>query len=314
MIKVEEILINLGIEYRSAGQDNFRIKCINPEHDEKIPSMFIHKESALINCFGCFLHGNIFTLLKYSGITGIDAIVYLQKFAKDGYTAEEVKKALEQFVTNRKGDKQDETIKYENIEMPQHRLIDNNFYLEKRGITSAEMKEWNMAVVTQGKHLGWILIPIYQDGVLRNYFMRDTFGPGKIYGSYPRHDLLAGLDLSLDTNAPLYLTEGIFDAIALRKAGVQAVACLSNRLLKGQVTVLKRYSKIVVVPDNDKMGLLLVESAGDLIHSCEVTVSVLPAHRKDAGDCTLEEIQKALRYKIPWNTFLIDKKFFSKIS
>lgn len=315
MIQIEKILIDLGIEYKSAGSDNFRIKCVNPDHEEKIPSMFIHKENGLINCFGCSLGGNIFTLLSYFGITGIEAIAYLQKFSKEGFTADEIKAELEKFVQTRKGDPQKEAVvKYGDIEMPEHRVINSSFYLEKRGISSAEMVEWNMAVVTSGRYLGWILIPIYQDGVLRNYFLRDTFGSGKIYGNYPRHDLVAGLDLSPNINAPLYLTEGIFDTIAIRRAGVQSVACLSNRILKGQLNVLRKYSTIIVIPDNDERGLLLVESAGDLIHSCNVMVSVLPGYRKDAADCTPNEILGALRFKIPWNAFLIDKKIFSKMS
>jgi DNA primase len=314
MIKIEEILINLGIDYRNAGQENFKACCVNPDHADTNPSMFIHKETGIIHCFSCGFSGSIFTLLKAFEISGVSALTYLQKFAKEGYTAEEIKTALEQFVINRKGDKQEDTVKYGDIEMPQHRMIEENYYLEKRGVTPEEMREWKMAVVTHGKHIGWVLIPLYQNGVLRSYFLRNTFGSDKLYGEYPRHDLLAGLDLVKDYQAPLYLTEGIFDAIAIRRAGYQAVACLSNRLLKGQLEILKKFKQIVVVPDNDKMGMLLVESASTLIHSCEVFVSALPGHRKDAAECTLTEIKVALQYKQPWNIFLIDRKVFAKIS
>ena len=102
MINIENILIDLGVEYRNGGQDNFKIRCINPDHIDTNPSMYIHKESGILNCFSCHSKGNIFTLLKHFEIYGVDAILYLQKFAKDGHTADEIKKALEEYNSSRK--------------------------------------------------------------------------------------------------------------------------------------------------------------------------------------------------------------------
>ena len=311
MIDVERLLTDLGIEYWNGGTHNLKIACINPDHPEKKPSMYVHKESGILHCFGCNKKGNVFTLLHYKGIHGIDILAYLQKFAKEGYTEEEVKKALEMFVKSR-GEELEQTVKYPNVDLPMHRLIDSNIYLEKRGITPDEMRKWSMAVVTDRRNLGWVLIPIYQGGILRNYFMRNTFGEGKMYGEYPRHDLLPGLDFIENTDI-IYITEGIFDAIAINRAGFPAVACLSNRLLPAQIEHLKSFDEVVIVPDNDVRGLDLINSAGELIHSTKVLVCELPLDKKDASDCSTEEVREACQYGEVWNSFSI-KKFFSKKS
>jgi DNA primase len=278
--------------------------------------MNIHRESGIIHCFGCGLSGNVFTLLNYKGIHGMEAINYLLKFAEGGQTEDELKKSLEDFLKNR-GDireNQEKIIKYSDIELPAHRMLEESSYLTKRGITADEIKKWRMSVVTHGRSLGWILIPIYQDGVLRNYFMRSTFGSGKMYGEYPRMDLLAGLDFADDPNKPICITEGIFDTIFVQKTGYQSVACLSNKLLLPQLERLKRYRKVIIVPDTDKMGMKLVESAGPLIYNVELMVCCLPEGKKDAAECSASDIKNSLDNLIPWNKFVIKERFKVKSS
>ena len=302
MIDVEAILNDLGIDYKNAGPANFKAKCFNPNHEEKKPSMMIHRETAVIHCFGCGLTGNVFTLLYYHGLTGTDALLYLQKFAQDGHTVEEIKSSIENFIKNRKPSS--EVVEYENVTLPAHNLISKSIYLERRGITSEEIKKWNMASVTSHKNSGWILIPLYQGGVLRNYFLRSPFGDSKLYGDYSRNDLLAGIDFATDYEKPLYISEGIFDAIAVGRAGVQSVACLSNKLLPNQLKIVKKYKKVVIVPDNDSMGVKLVESAAPLIHSLNLRICTVPYTKKDAGACANEEIVTALRDELSYAAFM----------
>jgi DNA primase len=313
MLDVEKILTTLGIEYRGGGTDNFKIVCINPAHKEKKPSMYIHKYDGRIHCFGCNYIGSLFTLLRMSkGISGIEALLYLQRFSIGGQTEDEVRKALDASINMRSSERS--IVQHAEVKLPEHRLLTQNFYLEKRGITRDEIEKWGMAVITEGRNIGWILIPLYQDGVLRNYFIRNTFGEGKLYGAYPRRDLLAGLDYAFDLSQPIYLIEGIFDSLAVGRTGVQSVACLSNRLLPEQLERLQLYKKIIIVPDTDARGIDLVESAGPLIHNCGVYVCKLPSHRKDAAECAEAELRQSLLEELPWNTYMIEKKIISKFN
>jgi|SRR5271157_730642 len=304
MIDVLKLLTYLGIEYHNAGTDNVKIKCINPEHDDSRPSFYIHKELGIGHCFVCGFASNIFTLLHSKGIYGIDAINYLAQFSKGGTTEEEITAELEKHVKSRSKNKIEHTEIVGDIILPQHRVIDSNPYLEGRGITREEIIKWRMAVVTAGRNIGWILIPIYQEGIIRNYFLRSAFGSGKLYGSYPRHDLLAGLDFCTDYRSPIYVAEGIFKAIAMARTGNQCVAALGNQLLDGQIKKLKKFKQVIIVPDNDKGGVQLIRSAFSLVHNLDLQVCQLPDNRKDADVCTLDELLNATDHLIPIGNYI----------
>jgi DNA primase len=59
MSEVEQVLIERGLEYRESGQD-FLIKCLNPEHEDRNPSMRVDKVLGIFNCFSCGHKGSIF--------------------------------------------------------------------------------------------------------------------------------------------------------------------------------------------------------------------------------------------------------------
>ena len=306
-INVLDVLKELGIEYKNAGPDNVKIKCINPDHHENNPSMFVHRETGMLYCFGCHCKGNLFTLLNKVGITNGESKQFLKRFLMGGTTEEEIYSYLDKFVKSREivsG------INFNvNIEIPENTPMVSNFYLENRGITKEEILEWKMASVLDKKYLGWVLIPIYQEGILRNYFMRSGYGSGKMFGAYPRNDILFGLDSAPDCNKTLYITEGIFDTIFFRRTKNQCVSALSNRLLPDQLKKLKRYKKICIVPDNDEMGEKLIESAYSLIHTNQVFVCKLPSNRKDAAVCSLEEMLESTYKEITINQYIMEKKY-----
>jgi len=291
MFDVLKFLTELGIEYKPGGSENVKIRCLNPNHNDKDPSMYVHKETGAINCFSCHLHGGLRTILHLKGIQGIDAIQFFQKFSKGGDTQEEKRKELENFVDHRqkviKGEIETKEIE---VELPPHRKIESNSYLESRGITKEEILYWNMGIITGGMNLGSVIIPIIQDGKLQNYFIRGTFNKKKFYGPYPVDNLLFGLDSALDTSKSIYIVEGIFDMIFFRRTRRQCVAVLTNRISKYKKDILKRYKEVIVVPDNDQGGKTLVKSATSLIHNTKVKVCSLPSNKKDSAECTLDEL------------------------
>ena len=58
-MKVVDLLEERRIEFKSSGRD-YLVKCINPEHDDKHPSMRIDNITGIFNCFSCGFKGNIF--------------------------------------------------------------------------------------------------------------------------------------------------------------------------------------------------------------------------------------------------------------
>lgn len=59
MSQVEDILNKNNIEHRVSGAD-FLIHCLNPEHDDRNPSMRVNNINGVYHCFSCGYKGNIF--------------------------------------------------------------------------------------------------------------------------------------------------------------------------------------------------------------------------------------------------------------
>ena len=60
-MNVEELLQTKDIQYVPKGAD-FEVRCLNPKHEDKHPSMRIDKVTGIFNCFSCDFKGNLFTL------------------------------------------------------------------------------------------------------------------------------------------------------------------------------------------------------------------------------------------------------------
>lgn len=85
----------------------------------------------------------------------------------------------------------------------------------------------------------------------------------------------------IDRSKPLYLVEGIWDAVALIDAGFQAIAVLSNnpKPLKQYLNLI--HDNKIAVCDNDAAGMKLSKYSDG--------TSIICTH-KDPGDMTREEI------------------------
>lgn len=59
-MNVEELLDKKGIEHIPKGQD-FLVRCINPEHPDRNPSMRVDQITGVFQCFSCEYKGNLFT-------------------------------------------------------------------------------------------------------------------------------------------------------------------------------------------------------------------------------------------------------------
>ena len=58
-MRVDELLDEQGIPYKPRGRD-YLIRCLNPDHEDKNPSMSIDKISGIFSCFSCGFKGDIF--------------------------------------------------------------------------------------------------------------------------------------------------------------------------------------------------------------------------------------------------------------
>ena len=60
-MKVVDLLQERKIDFKPSGRD-YLVKCLNPEHEDKNPSMRIDNITGIYNCFSCGFKGSIFKL------------------------------------------------------------------------------------------------------------------------------------------------------------------------------------------------------------------------------------------------------------
>jgi hypothetical protein len=169
-------------------------------------------------------------------------------------------------------------------------------YLSSRGI---DWKTYPFYCVKKTDHpdnkrwYGRLIIPTYKDNNLIFYQGRDlTDMHQKKYLSATtnRDTVLHGYDkLQLQTSAPLYITEGFFDAVLLN-----GVAIFGNKMTPQQIYWLNKSNRTkVVIPDRGEEGSLLAEQAIDL----EWKVSLLDGN-DDCKDVNESIIKNGLLYTI----------------
>lgn len=56
---IEELLKSKSIEFRPSGKD-YVIRCLNPDHEDRNPSLRIDKTTGIFNCLSCGYSGNLF--------------------------------------------------------------------------------------------------------------------------------------------------------------------------------------------------------------------------------------------------------------
>lgn len=303
MIDVMHFLDSLGIPYKELGKD-LKLKCFF--HEDRNPSFSISKDEGLWHCFSCKRSGNIYTLVaELTGAKGIEALDIIKDLETLDSTEDTIKKQIIDIVAPTPGIEQE-------VILPQYRALLSHPYLMQRGLTESEIVFWGMGEVSEEPYRGWIIVPIYQYSKLQNYFLRSTTNNRKIYGKYSIGHVFAGLDSAADTNKTLYIVEGIFDMIFLRRMGVQVVASLTNRLYEPHMNILKKYDHIVIVPDNDDPGWELVDNASGLLpYVRNLGVAMPPSSKKDCADCTLRELYNIVNTQQQLLDFICKEEFIS---
>ena len=90
-----------------------------------------------------------------------------------------------------------------------------------------------------------------------------------------------GYDLQKPDWTSAIVVEGIFDALS-----ISGLACMHETISKDQAQLLKQLQRrIIVVPDQDKAGLSIIDAA--LEHKFEVSVPEWPADVKDVNDAVI---------------------------
>ena len=277
MSRLTELLDLKGIEYRDTGGDVL-IHCLNPEHEDRNPSLRVDPETGVFHCLSCGFGKGIPSIFHY--------------FNEEHYRqSPQLLKVRRRISDIRKSTA--------NLPIPESAMM---FDQDFRGIKAETFKRYFAFQQTEDWE-GRVVFPI-TDAVGRNIMFLgrnvDSSAPPK-YMVRPKK--VSPPIFPVRYNSPiLILTEGIFDMLNLEDKGIHYVSCcfgthqftLDNIADKFMPFIISGTSHIVILLDNDSSGdkaaKLLSKMIRDKTRVTPIIANYLLPGEKDPGDLNQEEV------------------------
>lgn len=295
-MKLEEFVEQLGLDGKlkknTSGNKYFLTNCVF--HDDNNPSMSIH-ENDFFKCFSCREKGK-WNKLFFK--------VKREKF-----------KNKKSYIWDNKLYKKEEEINEVSFRGVLYDPLLVNEYLKKRCISKEfceyyKIKYSKQSYFNETLFMKRLIIPIYNKGKLISVIGRDVNENSKKKYIYPHNskhkDVLFNYD-NLIHSETLYIAEGIFDLIFFFELGYRNITtCFNNELSKKQLTMVKKFVKLVLLKDNDTGGdklmhQLLCEYDRDfLIFSSNI-------EGEDPGSLNIERTKEYIN-KMMWSYKILQKE------
>ena len=253
---LKEYLVESGlatVEQISRGQ-NF--SCPGLDHNDDSPSAHYYDDPKCphVYCFGCGDSWELFKLIgeregKFSFEEQVERarelygrersdnrpipVVKLQQTVENGPVTEEEKEKLREFVKE-----------------SQKHLEETDYFL-RRGFSLEFAREQGVGYSPERHRL---IVPTDEGYVARTVLPYDNIP--RYLNSKGANVSLAG-KAALDQDKPVFVVEGIFDALAIRQAGYEAISLNSTsnaKLLLDAVEKSEAKPELVIALDNDKTG------------------------------------------------------------
>ena len=255
----------LGLKSRSPITPNVHQVMVScPFHKDKSPSMGIDVTRGVVHCFSCSWSGSIEKL--YKELTNGNLRKELG-YIDDPFTSYSSSLTF-QYITD------DTRLKdiYINADLSLMRDAYTDpacaAYLRKRGIPESVAKSMGFKyaeemLINTNKFKNRLLIPVYEEGRLISIEGRRILDNDEVKVLYPRNssvNTLFDID-NLDTSSTVYAVEGLMDLAVLRTSDTfkNSTSIFGANITKRQLELLKRFPKIVYIPDSDAAGEKTVE-------------------------------------------------------
>ena len=239
---VLELIQSNKLEYKVSGKD-FLIRCLNPEHDDRDPSLRIDKLTGIGHCFSCGFKLNIY---KYFGLIADTQSIYVTK----------IRDKIAKIYADSYG-----------LEMPKGA---QPYTREFRGISPATLQYFN--AFTHKDYEDRVVFPLRDSKDKIVCFV----GRHILSAGTPRYlNFPSGVEVPLfptkieDNSGTVILVEGIFDMLNLYDNGIRNVVATMGTQGLGSVKGLNKEKilglklqgihKIIFLYDGDAPGQKAVE-------------------------------------------------------
>jgi len=184
-------------------------------------------------------------------------------------------------------------------------------FLKKRGITSEDIKRYNLGYCTEGQYQNRIIIPSYDEHGKLNYFVgRDFYASTLKYKNPPISKDIIGFDLYVNWSLPIILVEGVFDSISVKNNSIP---------LFGKTILPKLYQKIVEKKVKDIFIVLDSDAFDDAIQMTEkfvnegINVNFVKLNGKDPNDLGYKSMITELNNSLPMDfKQIMEMKLYGK--
>ena len=231
MTKLDILAQHLGL-YKTMAHSNHYFECPSCHHHNN--KLTVNVEKSVWNCFHCGVKGKSFLyLLKLAGVSNPNQ--YKKIFSEeDKKNIEEIDNIFGELSKEKRTSRltlpKGYTNLFKNIEKTFYNLATE--YLLKRGLYKEDILKYDIHYSLNEQR---ILFPSYDSNHNLNYYVARTIQPFENYkyknAIAPKREVIFNEHL-VEWDRPLYIVEGIFDAILSRK---NAVPVLGSSIGKGSL-------------------------------------------------------------------------------
>lgn len=292
---LQELLDRAGVDCKQKG-DEVNIVCpFCPVSDERM-LLGINIESGLAHCFHCGWSsgGVIETAKALAEVYGLAFRIHWE--ARKDEEKKTEKPAPVQPISHYRLPVEFETFKGDVTDKVEKRV---RGYLKSRGVSQSQINRHGIGFAASGRYAWRAIFPVWsEDGQAYGFVARSIDVRQKPkYLNSPGIKLLWGANQMAKTAV---IVEGVLDALKVEQALLRrrdwiAIARLGSTLTGIQFRQLRRYERLILLPDRDQAGVKGAVTVAELCAANHIQVEMAVPQvmdDRDPGDMTEDEINE----------------------
>jgi DNA primase len=181
-------------------------------------------------------------------------------------------------------------------------------YLNKRGITKADIVKYNIGYCEDGLYSGRVIIPSYDDSGELNYFVARSFYEDEKmkYKNPPVSRDVIVFENMINWNEPITLVEGVFDSFSVKRNVIPLLGKFLLSKLKNKI-MEKGVKDVTIMLDSDAVEDSTKHTEWFQKNGIKVR-NIIPTD-KDAGEMGFKKVNELLKEakETGWDDLVLSK-------